>query len=328
MKFKPRILEYLDKVDSSCSFWRGVGTNSELERQGLIETQVANWNENWSTIRKFHIAFFQRPVHKMCLDQVLLCKDLGLKIWVDLDDWKDLPKEHAMYKEYYNNYEELIFKKILYAADIITVTNVRMMNMYSNIFFEVKEKVKIIYNAINDYVYNFKPLSNNKRIVYRGGINHEYDIKEYQEAIREVLIDNPDWNFISIGQDIKRLRSLSNYQYLDKFELHFYFGLICNLNPSIFIVPLKDNKLNRAKSNISWLEGSLSGAACLCPNFWDDTISQSYNSDESFKIGLETLIKSESLRKKLWLDSVSKIKHIYLLSIQNKNRMNIINSLL
>lgn len=324
----PKILEYLDKYDSVCSFWRGAGTNSELERQGLIETKEANWNENWSTIRKFHIALFQRPVNKMCLDQAFLCKDLGLKIWVDLDDWKDIPKEHIMYDAYKETFDELSFKKMLMLADVITVTNWRMSSNYTAEYPFIAEKVRVVPNAINDYVYSFKSLSKEKRIVYRGGQNHIYDVKVYQDAIRQVLVDNPDWQFLSIGQDIRRLKTLPNYQYLGNFELHTYFGLICGLNPSIFIVPLKDNEFNRCKSNISWLEGTLSGAACLCPEYFKDTNSEFYDSVESFKFGLERLISNSQLRQSLWSASTGAIKETCLLSKVNQKRIDIINDLL
>jgi hypothetical protein len=323
-----KILEFFDKYDSVCSFWRGAGTNSELQRQGLIETKEANWNENWSTIRKYHIALFQRPVHKMCLDQALLCKDLGLKIWVDLDDWKNVPREHVMYNSYTDSFDELSFKKMLMLADVITVTNWRIASKYTGEYPFVAEKIDIIPNAINDLVYSFKPFSKEKRIVYRGGQNHVYDIKIYQDAIRQVLVDNPDWQFFSIGQDIRRLKSLPNYQYLGRFELHTYFGLICGLNPSIFVVPLKDNDFNRCKSNISWLEGTLSGAACLCPEYFKDTDSVQYDSVDSFKHGLENLISDKKLRAKMHAESIKTIESNYLLSKVNQVRMETINRLL
>jgi glycosyltransferase involved in cell wall biosynthesis len=328
MKSKPKILEYYDKVDSACSFWRGRGTNSELSKQDLIEIKESNWNLNWPDIRMFDIAFFQRPIHKKCIDQVFLCKDLGLKIWIDLDDWKDCPKDHVMYDEYQKSFDELSFKKILHCADVITLTNERMFKYYSYFYPNLVDKFKIIPNAINDYVYSFKELSGNKQIVYRGGSNHEYDIMEYHDVIKKVLINNPDWHFISIGYDIKILKGLSNYQYIDNFDIHSYLGLICNINPSIFIVPLQDNDFNRCKSNISWIEGTLSGAACLCPNYFEDTISLHYNSKHEFGNKLQILIDNDGIRNTYRYNSVLKIKEKYLLSNVNKQRIELINSLL
>ena len=328
MKTRPVILEYYDKLNGICSFWRGRGPLAELSRVDLVKTFEANWKHDWSIIRNFDIALFQRPVHKNCLEQVFICKDLGLKIWIDLDDWKDLPSKHPMYKDYNNNFEDLAFKKILHCADVITVTNDRMIKSYSDEYPNLSTKMSILPNAINDYVYNFKPMSDTKRIVYRGSENHQYDIDQYTDILKEVLIENPDWEFISIGYDIKKLKQLPNYQYVGKFETHLYFGLICNINPEIFIVPLEDNKFNRNKSNISWLEGTFSGAACICPSYFNDTKSIGYNSKEFFKEGLLSLMESKDLRKDLWEDSVTEIKEKYLLSIVNKERMKLIKELL
>lgn len=328
MEFKPKILEYFDKYDSVCSLWRGSGTNSELVRLGLIETKEANWNENWSTIRKYNIAFFQRPMHKNCIDQVFLCKDLGLKIWIDLDDWKECPKEHPSYEDYRQSFDELSFKKILYCADVISVTNDRLLQKYSEAYSELADRFCIIPNAINDYVYPFTPLSNNKVIVYRGGLNHSYDIKIYQDVIRSVMFDNPDWHFVSIGQDIRRLKTLSNYQFIGRFELHSYFGLIRSINPAIFIVPLQDNDFNRCKSNISWLEGTLAGAACLCPDYFNDSVGMKYNTCKDFKEKLQFYIDYKDGREIAWGNSVFKIQDNYLLSNVNKQRMQLINNLL
>jgi hypothetical protein len=151
---------------------------------------------------------------------------------------------------------------------------------------------------------------------------------DLQDIIRKVLIDNPDWHFISIGQDIKRLKSLSNYQYLGRFELHAYFGLICNINPAIFIVPLQNNSLNRGKSNISWLEGTMAGAACVCPDYFNDAISVEYDSVKSFEDRLRVLIEDKEVRSSLYYRSVSKIEEKYLLSNVNKQRIQLIKNLL
>lgn len=325
---KVNILEYTDKIDSVCSLWRSRGVLSEIERSEDINIVSGNWDENWSTIRKFHIAFFMRPIHKNCVDQVMLCKDLGLKIWIDLDDWKKCPKEHPLYEVYQQSFDELSFKKTLYCADVITVTNDRMLSSYTKVYPELADKFLIVPNAINDYVYPFSPLSTNRIIVYRGGSNHSYDVKVYQDVLRKVMIDNPDWHFVSIGQEIRRLKTLKNYQHIGRFEFHSYFGAIRSINPAIFVVPLKDNEFNRCKSNISWLEGTMAGAACLCPDYFTDTAKSPYSNIEEFERNFRILIDDHELRGTLYAHSVEMIQENFLLSNVNKQRIELIKKLL
>lgn len=328
MKIRPTILEYYDKLNSVCSFWRGRGPLSELSRQEKINIIESNWKHDWSIIRVFDIAFFQRPVHKKCLDQVLMCKDLGLKIWVDLDDWMYIPEKHCMYQEYNTNFDELSFRKILLCADVITVTNERLKESLVEYLEDIKDKIEIIPNALNDHVYSIKPCSSNKSILYRGGEVHRYDMDEYQNEISRFLIKNPDWMFYAIGHDVRRLRRLDNYQYLGGFDIHSYMGLIANINPSVMIVPLSDNKFNRNKSNISWIEGTMSGAACIIPDYFTDATGLKYSSKNEFKTCLEELTSDEKMRYNLHSTSKDIIERDFLLSKVNDQRIQIIKNIL
>ncbi len=42
-----------------------------------------------------------------------------------------------------------------------------------------------------------------------------------------------------------------------------YFEILMDLKPEIMIVPLEDNKFNRGKSNIAWIEGTVAGASII-----------------------------------------------------------------
>ena len=134
------ILLYIDNEKSVSNFWRGTGAFNELEKQGYIKTKISNWKESLITLRKYDIAFFLRPMFKPCLQQVLMAKDCGLKIWVDLDDWFELPENHPVKKDYDDNFELKTFKTILKVADIITVTNDIMKKSY----LKISDSFKII----------------------------------------------------------------------------------------------------------------------------------------------------------------------------------------
>lgn len=328
MDFKPTILEYYDNVTSVCSFYRGRGIWSELERQGHVNLVLSSWNEDWSIIRRCHIAYFQRPVSKKCLQQIMMCKDLGLKIWIDLDDWIECPEEHPIYQEYSKIFEIKSFEKSLLLADIITVSTDNLHNLLSNKFEHIKIKLHTIPNAINDYIFSQRPISHNKIIVWRGGENHLYDIKPYTDQINEVLQVYPDWTFYALGSEIPDLKSLSNYYCLQNLNIHQYFAFMVRVQPSVVIVPLKTNVFNMAKSNIAWLESTMAGAVTVMPHWTDYNISFQYDETDSFREAFINSLNYEYSRENVYKKSVSSIKDSFLLSQINKQRLHILKLLI
>lgn len=320
------ILEYSDSVVSVCSFWRSRGVLSELSRQGYIDIIESDWNSDWTTIRMCDIAFFQRPMSSKCLQQVMICKDLGLKIWVDLDDYNSIPVYHEAYDLYIKEYDELSFQKIMMLADVVTTTTKYLQNHYLS----YNNNVIIIPNAINDYWIPFNKQSINKLVFYRGGGHKATDLWEYKDCIIEVMNRHKDWEFCCIGYDPEFIKSkISNYQYLGDFSIHDYIALILQSKPSIFVIPLADNKINKGKSNINWIESTISGAVTLTPHYWHlNNYSLTYKDKKSFTINFERLIVEDDLRKELWTKSVQKVKKDYLLSNVNKQRLEIIKNLI
>lgn len=303
------ILLYIDRENSVCNFWRGSGVFNELEREGYITTKISNWKESLITLRKYHIAYFQRPMFGECLQQVLMAKDCGLKVWVDLDDWMSLPDNHPRKREYDSYFDLKSFKTIMNAADIITVTN----DMMKMAYLRFSTKIKIIPNAINDFVFKQRAKSSNKVILWRGNDHHYADLLSQLESIKTFLSAYPDWYFITIGQRIRELSGVKNHKHIDNLSLHDYFGFMLNLNPAIVIAPLERNKLNELKSNIIWQEATISGAVCVTPSFSTcvdgiqyvanihdtliDIVKNQRKIDDNFKASVNTLSKNYSLSK-------------------------------
>jgi hypothetical protein len=322
----PTIIEYYDLRNSVCSFWRGRGPLSELLREGYINLIEGTWNDEWDTLRCANIAFFQRPMSKDCLNQVAMCKDLGLKIWIDLDDSSDIPPHHEVYNLWMEKYDEKTFFKIMLLADVVTVSTKYLQDYY----LKFSNKVVVLPNAINDYWLKFKSISQNKLICWRGGSHHLTDLYEYKDEIIEVMNSHSDWKLVCIGSEAKFLSDkLSNYEYAGDFNIHNYFAYILQNNPSIFVVPLCDNELNRGKSSISWQEATLCGAVSLTPSYWGlRELSNPYNSKKQFRDELERLIVDDSLRFNLHYKSKCKIEDKFVLSKVNKQRLNIIKDLM
>jgi len=322
----PVILEYPDQISSVCSFWRSRGVLSELAKEGHIGLIEGQWDDNWTTIRSCDIAFFQRPMNKDCLNQIMKCKDLGLKIWMDFDDTFEIPPSHEVYDLWTKIFDEKVFFKMLMLADVVTVTTENLKNFY----LKYSNDVVVIPNAINDKFLKFRRPSNNKVVLIRAGKHHLPDIWEYKNEIIQVMNNHPDWKLVVLGCEIKFLSNkIKNYEYGGDFDIHQYFGYILTTQPSIFIVPLLDNELNRGKSNISWQEATLCGAVSLVPDYWKlKKYSGTYKDKKTFKQYFEELVFNKELRIGLYNNSLSKVKKDFLLSKVNKQRLQIIKNLM
>lgn len=330
-----KILEYYDHVESSCSFWRGRGALAELEREGHVLLTLADYyKDQWKNIRRNDIAFFQRPMTSMCTQHVMLCKDMGIKVWIDIDDWIEIPKEHPVYDVYEKQVNHKNFRQTLLCADVITVTNDTLKKMYSEYMPSVEARIKVVPNAINDYLYPIKPFNNNKKILWRGGSHHDYDIAPFVGRIKKVMQAHKDWTLFSIGSEIKELTGSDNYAHITnkaggKFNSHNYMAILLSLQPGIIISPLVKNRLNEGKSNIAWLEATMSGGVAVLPMWMTDTESYQYVYPQQFDLSMESAMSEYSdMRESKYNKSVEIINDRYLLSKTNKERLNIIESIL
>ena len=326
MNSVPTIIEYYDNLKSVCNFWRCHAPLSELSREGYINLIQGSWSDEWDILRCADIAFFQRPMSKSIMNQVLMAHDLHLKIVIDIDDSTVVEPYHPAYKDWTNEFDELSFTKIMLCADAVIVTNEYLKQYYSR----YHHNIYVVPNAINDYYLGFNRPRQDKSILYRTGENHAMDAWEYRKEIVSVMNTNPNWALHAIGHDHDFLRTkIKNYQYLGDFSIHQYFAQIKNLAPEISIVPLIDNEFNHAKSNIAWIESTIAGAATLTPNWWKlNKVSETYKNKATFETGLRKLISSQNLRQEYYEKSKELIQKKYSLSKVNKKRLEIIKSVL
>lgn len=321
MRKVKNILLYIDRENSVCNFWRGSGVLNELKREGKIDFAISNWKESLITLRKYDIAYFQRPMFAECEQQVRMCKDVGLKVIIDLDDWSEVPETNYNHDIYYKHFELRPFKIMLKLADVVIVTNERMKQGYLRFC----DNIKIVPNAINDYVFKQRFQSPHNLVVWRGGESHYNDIKNYTEWIKKVMMNHPDWFFLTIGDRLQEFDSLKNHKHIDRLSIHDYFGFMLQVNPTIVIAPLLKNKFNELKSNIIWQEATISGAVCLSPDFSSCDHAVKYDTSLSFK--LEELINNRNIITKNFNRSKKILAKKYYLSKVNRRRLKIINSL-
>jgi hypothetical protein len=110
------------------------------------------------------------------------------------------------------------------------------------------------------------PPQNEKIILWRGGHSHIEDLMLHADSIIRFKKDNPDWTFCFYGLNPFFLKKNMPYEYIPFCDdLHTYFQSIQEIQPKIQMVALTDTVFNRAKSNISWIEGTFAGAVTVAP---------------------------------------------------------------
>lgn len=329
---KPRVICFADSVNSPCSYWRALGPLYILEKEGLIDMVIGDWNNTWTSLSSFDIAFFQRPMASGCFLQVAEAKDCGCKVVVDLDDYNYIPEDHVIYREYKELYDENTFMRIMMLADVVTTTTEYLRQHYSM----YNNNVVVIPNAINDSIIKQKKIKQGKNILLRAGTHHEHDIYYYKDEIIRVMKNLPDWRLLVLGSDPIFLRKeIENYYFVgDIPSVKEYFGFILNSDCSVFLTPLVDDSLNRGKSNIAWQEATISGAVSVVPSWYEINNINEKSFTYCDKVGFlnefanAVFSTSNHRSENKFNNSVEELKEKYMLSTVNKKRLEVLMSVL
>lgn len=284
----------------------------------------------WQTVLGQDVLFFARPQSENDLKCIKNCKNMGLKVWVDLDDLLHaVPGYNKSFKFYGKKETQKCIEESIALADVVTASTKVISDFYS----QFNKNIFIIPNAFNDYMLKLeKPKTLLKTINWRGSDTHRQDIMSIASQLFDVANSHTDWLVSLIGPDLWYITDgLKNCANIPPADLGIYFDLIKKLRPSIQFCPLVINDFNAAKSNISWIEGVYSGAVCIAPQlpeFEKPGIVNYTQKDGSFAYNLEKLIEDAKYREKNYNESFDYIQENLLLSKVNVMRADILKGLL
>jgi hypothetical protein len=110
-----------------------------------------------------------------------------------------------------------------------------------------------------------------------------------------------------------------------------YFRTMKVLTPAVMFVPLIKDTFNQCKSNINWMEATLSGSVALVPDWesWNAPGVFKYQDTQTFEAELQYLMSAESffVRRQAYQASWDYIRENLLLSEVNKQRIQLIEML-
>lgn len=281
----------------------------------------------------FHQCLFTSSFQEEVWKMIIYCKkQYGTKFVLDIDDWFDYGKTHPAYNAcIFNMFPEKMMMNFK-LFDYVTTTTEYFKDIISEYFPE--DKIYVFENAIssNDEQFSIKKNKSDKlRIGLTGGSSHTEDIKqllEFPKYLTEKQLDEIELVFCGYdnknaenvvidetGKVVERtpLADKDNWwvQTENKFkqEVKHYkrieskdimkgeFGKIYE-DIDVLLVPLTNNKFNRCKSELKFIEAGFTNTAVISSN----VIPYS-----NFGVNEEDCLFVKEPTPKAWAKSIKKI---------------------
>lgn len=267
------LLAHRNQADAT-AFLRSMGpfTHSSLKDICQILTPPDNvqWVHDWTYFYEADVVYLHRPASvfdKFIIDK---CLTLNIPLWVDMDDdLENVTPDNPVFHVYNNPDVKDTIEYAIEHADVLTVGGIRHYERIWNDKVKGREDVILIANGVDDRLLHFKkPFTANRKVSWRGSESHRTDLLFFNETISRVMGErrNYDWAYFGFNPFWLSFNDLK-YSWLKTVNLHDYYRELTERNASIHYVPLVDTEFNRVKSNLSWLDATLAGSACLCPDF-------------------------------------------------------------
>lgn len=260
-------------IESAVTYYRATVPFAELCRsEGWQFVIFMPKDVSADVLHYFDLVFLHRPIHPSETATIWMCKQAGVKCWVDIDDllWK-IPLANPA-NSMFSPQDRQELMKAMINADVISCSTPGLADAIEK---EYGRAAHVIPNAWNDRageMRDFNPNVQRKHILWRGSNTHDGDLFLHRSAFRPY--DNIDFSFMGTlpwyfakgyGGSLPVIR----HERWTNNTLS-YFARIREINPTFFIVPLEDNDFNAAKSNIAAIEATDAGAVTIYPSYMQE----------------------------------------------------------
>ena len=278
----------------STSFYRGWGPYGQLDRDTDNVHVCTNMGIDWNDFRPYHLAVAQRPFtfdHQRFIDQA---HKNGLPVIVDYDDdmWNVQP-DNPVYDTFMNRETKSIMDWSIAEADAITVSTDHLAEKIRSM--NPKGEIHVIQNAVDTKMtsrYDFQR-PRRKRIAWRGSNTHVLDFNQISNEIISVANKHRDWQWYFFGwRPYSIIESIQNLK-VESHAIADFMARLFHLDFMVGIVPLLDNRFNRSKSDIAFLEYTMAGTLTLASSLeeFHRPGCLNFDSPEEFELIMEQIIK-------------------------------------
>lgn len=323
------------------AFYRSIGPFTALEKGGDIRiVDGANMDINWASLSRFDIVFMSRPCRYEDASIANLVNEIGIPLWVDYDDNVLEVNEDNPGSLFYSMPQiRQVVTEVLSRADVLTVSTEELAVVYSSLC----NNIKVLPNALNTDVCSVRPKQTTNTIMYRGSNTHNVDLYEVTDELIDLIDGTHGWNWLFMGfhpwwiqyEAVKKMthwpsENKDGLYWKSYVDIMYYFNILKEVAPRIFIVPLADTPFNKGKSNIGFLEATYAGAVTIAPKYLPEFNKpgvQLYETPEEFGTILKSCITKKLDMKKANDESWEYVNDELTLDIVNKKRIDIIESL-
>jgi hypothetical protein len=279
--------------------YRSSGPFRELRRAypKEISYSIVGQQLTEGTIGFCDMYFFQRPFIDQHVQQATLVKTHKLPLWIDYDDdLSCVPSDNFTRDLYGQPQVQQNVRRMCEIADVISVSTEVLKKKLE----PFNRNIIVVPNAIDTRLFHpmYGDVPRNKIVMYRGSQTHDRDTDTHKESILEAFTKYPEWTWFFVGYNPWRITEQmdSKRTFYAPFvpSARAYLEFLQSRRAAIHIVPLHDSPFNRAKSNISHLEGSIAGSAVLGPDWeeWQGGDIFRYKDPADFKTKLFDMLET------------------------------------
>lgn len=219
-------------------------------------------------------------------------------------------------------------KTIVGEADMITVTT----PILADVFREFNENVRVLPNCVDlkDWAPIDFPEKKEIRLYWGGGMSHWEDLLLIREPLRAIFQKYEHAKIVMLGWMPAGFEQTfpGRVEFMEWKNFHAYSYKMASLNIDIGLIPLVDNKFNRCKSNIKWVEMSAlripSVVSYVSPYKEVNDLSDMNlgvfvegNGSEGWIKGISTLVDNPSLRKEIGANARSVVEQHFDINSQH-----------
>lgn len=329
-----KVLIYSPSPLDGVSFYRQWGPLSQLPRDQVQCTSFSNRAEeltHWTWFLNYDIAQVNRPHRPVDVIFVEHCKKFGLPVWLDYDDdLLNITPDNPVFETFRGSQARECIQKVIQLADVISTSSLKLQRDLSRM--NPHAKVWHIPNGIDDRLLRYrKPFGKRNRAAWRGSPSHLLDLFEFSQGITSGLrkMRQGECLFFGINPYMVERPEGIEFQYHPGVNLIDFIQGLTDWNAAYQFVPLKNTLFNQAKSHLAWLDATLAGSVCLCPDGeeWpkEGPFSYKYGNTGDFDFRFRQMVGlSDSELQGYWELSWENIEKNYLLSHLNKSRLAII----
>jgi glycosyltransferase involved in cell wall biosynthesis len=180
----------------------------------------------------------------------------------------------------------------------------------AEVYGEYCKNVYVVPNSIDTQKWDKAPRKKRAgiRIGWIGGASHAEDLRLLENVIPRITAISPEVRFVFVSSCIPEfLKSLPQVEAVEKWSpILKYPAHLAKQDFDIGVAPLRDNKFNRAKSNLRWLEYGALGIPCVASRVGHFAQTVDHGVDgllastpAEFGLYLEHLVTDRKLRKKI-----------------------------